>query len=330
MKKHTRLFILALLMTFLAAMPVYAAQWHQDTTGWWYEQDNGTYPAGKWELINGQWYNFNQSGYMQTGWVNSNGVWYYCLPSGEMVHDTTMEIDGVSYTFQSDGAWVQPAGNQTVENQTVSITKAQAEQWFYATYAMIANENEWNRDYFLSVPGQWQGEAKYRLKLAWGITDRATADETISWLLNSGHRSEYQLSMELLLYLGYFNRSDEEIREDYKNDEAALDLVLLYKHGGVTSIDAWDYCRAMQVIRECYLAGYYTEQEELDQMLAIAKIIQNTCSSWDEMAESYLRGYEYWSDSADNYRYRKNLYEQLKRDTSYYLVDWNLPLGKAW
>ena len=61
------------------SLPVYGAQWKQDSTGWWYEQDNGSYPAGGWELISGNWYYFNGSGYMQTGWIESNGEWYYCI-----------------------------------------------------------------------------------------------------------------------------------------------------------------------------------------------------------------------------------------------------------
>lgn len=129
------------------SLPVYGAQWKQDSTGWWYEQDNGSYPAGGWELISGNWYYFNGSGYMQAGWIESNGEWYYCAPTGEMLHDTTQTIDGVSYTFQSSGAWLQ---QETAP--AVSITKEQAEQWFYATYAIIANETGWNQEYFVSTP----------------------------------------------------------------------------------------------------------------------------------------------------------------------------------
>ena len=44
------------------SLPVYGAQWKQDSTGWWYEQDNGSYPAGGWDC---------------------------CAPTGEMLHDTT-------------------------------------------------------------------------------------------------------------------------------------------------------------------------------------------------------------------------------------------------
>lgn len=325
MKKKVIAAALIIGVTLSASIPAYAAQWKQDGTGWWYERDNGTYPAGGWEMISGNWYYFNGSGYMQTGWIESNGEWYYCVPSGEMLHDTTQTIDGVSYTFQSSGAWLQQG-----TGQAVSITKAQAEQWFYATYAVIANETEWNQSYFVSPQGHWKEEAKYRLNLAWGITDRASADETINWLLTSGHRSSFQTEMETLSYLGYLDGSEAQIEAQYKDNEIVKDMLLLYKRSGAGAIDGWDYCRAMQVLRECYLAEYYTEMEMLDQMLSVARTIQGRFSSWDDMAESYLRGYEYWRSSPDDYRTRKGLYEKLKRETSYFTVDWNLPLGKAW
>ena len=72
-------------------------------------------------------------------------------------------IDGVSYTFQSSGAWLQ---QETAP--AVSITKEQAEQWFYATYAIIANETGWNQEYFVSTPEKYAGDARTRLEMAWG------------------------------------------------------------------------------------------------------------------------------------------------------------------
>ena len=307
------------------SLPVYGAQWKQDSTGWWYEQDNGSYPAGGWELISGNWYYFNGLGYMQAGWIESNGEWYYCAPTGEMLHDTTQTIDGVSYTFQSSGAWLQ---QETAP--AVSITKEQAEQWFYATYAIIANETGWNQEYFVSTREKYAGDARTRLEMAWGITDRASADSTINWILTSGHRSGFQEEMGLLFYMGYLNGTEQQIEEQYKDNEFVKDMLLAYKRGGEGAIDGWDYCRAMQVLRECYLAEYYTETEMLDQMLSAAKTIQARFVSWDDMAESYMRGYEYWNNSPDKYRTRKNLYKKLKQETSFYAVDWNLPLGKAW
>ncbi|MDR2025915.1 MAG: DUF1266 domain-containing protein [Hungatella sp.] len=97
---------------------------------------------------------------------------------------------------------------------------------------------------------------------------------------------------------------------------------------GAGAIDGWDYCRAASLCGWYYIAGYYTEQEALDKSLEIAQTIQKRFSSWDEMMESYLRGYEYWAyESGDA---RREVYEDIKtRDNSPYLLDWNLPLAES-
>lgn len=63
--------------------------WQQDNMGWWWLDENGTYPVSQWRYINGRWYYFNESGYMRTGWIPWNGSWYYCDSSGAMLTDTT-------------------------------------------------------------------------------------------------------------------------------------------------------------------------------------------------------------------------------------------------
>ena len=40
--------------------------------------------------------------------IGADGAWYYLDPNGAMIHDTTMDIDGVSYTFDSNGVMVEP------------------------------------------------------------------------------------------------------------------------------------------------------------------------------------------------------------------------------
>ena len=32
---------------------VFAAGWVQNSTGWWYEEDDGSYPASTWQWIDG-------------------------------------------------------------------------------------------------------------------------------------------------------------------------------------------------------------------------------------------------------------------------------------
>ena len=116
------------------------------------------------------------------------------------------------------------------------------------------------------------------------------------------------------------------------NDEEAQEMVdsyPLFAEYGETAIDGWDYCRALNLLSFYYLAGYYTEQEALDKSLEIAKTVQEKFGSWDELVDSYLRGYQYWAkESSDE---RRGIYEDLKsREDNPYAVDFKTPLEKTW
>lgn len=120
--------IMAAAMMMASTATVFAAEWKQNETGWWYENEDGTYPVNSWVQVNGVWYFFNQEGYMSTGWVWDNGNWYFTNSDGAMltgwvVVDNkgyylnpisdgskgamatgTKMIDGEEYTFEESGA----------------------------------------------------------------------------------------------------------------------------------------------------------------------------------------------------------------------------------
>ena len=103
----------------------------------------------------------------------------------------------------------------------------------------------------------------------------------------------------------------------------------MYEEYGANAIDGWDYCRAMNLLSFYYLAGYYTEQEVLEQSLEIAKMIQPLYESWDELIASYLRGYEYWAEESSEER--RAVYEELKeKEDSPYNIDFKMELVKTW
>ena len=69
--------------------------------------DYGTLiPAEGWKHVDGNWY-YTKNYVKQTGWVSVDGKWYYLDSNGAMIHDTTMTIDGASYTFGPDGAMAE-------------------------------------------------------------------------------------------------------------------------------------------------------------------------------------------------------------------------------
>lgn len=66
--------------------------WKQDTTGWWYQNADGSYPVNTWKEINGKHYYFGGNGYMLANTTTPDG-----------------------YQVGSDGAWVQQ-GQQVATN----------------------------------------------------------------------------------------------------------------------------------------------------------------------------------------------------------------------
>lgn len=215
--------------------------------------------------------------------------------------------------------------------------------WFNATYGTITTMNEGDLTLF---GGYDIGDASYVNMIQnglidwWDVTDRKTADETLQWLLNGGH-NDALLEIYEQEELSSFTR-DELVStlsdDEYTDDDRAYylgiyDAVDTY---GDNAILAWDLSRAMQLSSWYYIAGYYTYEEALDSCLEIAKKMQKQYTSWEDMMQSYLLGFQYWNEddisnpTSDSYA-RNRLYEKLRaQENSPYFIDWNLKLQKDW
>ena len=145
------------------------ASWQSNSTGWWYQNADGTYPANEWKQINGEWYWFDESGYMQIAWQSVAGTWYYFTESGAMAHDTW--IDGTyyvasngamltntttpdGYTVGSDGAWVQNTGSW----------QSNSTGWWYQNADGSYPVNAWQQ-----INGSWYyfNESGYMVASIW-------------------------------------------------------------------------------------------------------------------------------------------------------------------
>lgn len=88
------------------------AGWKQNTTGYWYVREDGSYPKERFEKINGTWYYFDGSGYMLAErWKkHTDGKWYWFDKSGEMATGWKL-ISNKWYYFDAEGAmrtgWVK-------------------------------------------------------------------------------------------------------------------------------------------------------------------------------------------------------------------------------
>lgn len=81
-------------------------QWKKDNTGWWLENNEGTYAKSEWSFVNGKWYLFNDAGYMKTGWSKDNGKWYFLNTNGDMATGWK-EVGGKWYYLYTNGAMAE-------------------------------------------------------------------------------------------------------------------------------------------------------------------------------------------------------------------------------
>ncbi len=223
------------------------------------------------------------------------------------------------------------------DNTTVEITDTV--RWFNASYAVLTALNGWDYNRFAGLPANDSTAALEQQSLEewWGVTDRASADETLDWILSEGHRTGFAEDGKFLAESGLGDVAPEErlawIAEglDVSEEDAQtyVDAFAMYEEFGEDAIAGWDYCRAMNLLSFYYLAGYYTEAEALDKSLEIAQTMQPLFGSWDELIASYMRGYEYWAQESSEER--QAIYEDLKsRDDNPFAVDYNMTLEKTW
>lgn len=108
MKKKFMTLALTAAMAASMGMTAFAGQWVQNTTGWWWQEDNGSYPVFQWKWLDG-----NKDGIYECYAFDANGYMY---------SDTTTP-DG--YTVNKDGAWtignsVQLKFQKDMQNETAA------------------------------------------------------------------------------------------------------------------------------------------------------------------------------------------------------------------
>lgn len=211
--------------------------------------------------------------------------------------------------------------------------------WFNTSYAALTAANKGD---FNAIGGFKKTSSSTKLVLAileqsWDVTDRASADETIEYLLQEGHRSDFNAALAEIEASGTLDLTDEELQAaGIENSSLIINCIAAYKKYGENAIAAWDYCRILQLYGFYYVADLYTEQEALDASLEVAKELQTMYTSWDDLMQSYLYGYQYWqeddaSDPESATAERTAVYEELKAGKENpYGLDWNTPLVKTW
>lgn len=228
---------------------------------------------------------------------------------------------------------------QSPKEQAVEPSDANTIRWINGTYAILTVRNQGD----IALVGGMEKNAfngvvvSQVLKRDWGIYDRASAEEKISWLLTEGHNKSAhdtynQYHMEQYATLEAFDTAMEAERisdGEWIRRKAAYEAVNRY---GENAIAAWDLSRALMLLGDYYVVGYYTYDEVMTASLEIAKKIQGMYTSWDDFTQSYLMGFAYWKrsnpwDPQSEYQQRVNIYVALKElPDGPYALDFHMPL----
>ena len=88
----------AMILTAAMSITAFAGQWQRDNTGWWWQEDDGSYAVNSW-----QWLDGNQDGVYEC---------YYFEPDGYLAVNTSVE----GWQVNGDGCWVE--NGQVMTRQT--------------------------------------------------------------------------------------------------------------------------------------------------------------------------------------------------------------------
>ena len=71
--KIIRILFTTVILSVTMGITAFAGEWKQDSIGWWFQNDEGSYPVNCWQNINGKEYYFNESGYLLTSTTTPDG-----------------------------------------------------------------------------------------------------------------------------------------------------------------------------------------------------------------------------------------------------------------
>ena len=109
--KKTKILVMTLLIAISGTFPALAGEWKKEKDGrWWYQNDDGSYPANQWQEIDGKEYYFGTEGYMMRNMfapddreVGPDGVWTGFVQSYEEREQAYLQtIPGIPALLSSE------------------------------------------------------------------------------------------------------------------------------------------------------------------------------------------------------------------------------------
>lgn len=145
--KNLKIMLFTLILCSLMSVPAIAGTWQQDTIGWKYQNDAGSYLSDCWQWIDGNYdgiaekYYFDSNGYMLINGLTPDG----CMVdgSGAWVLNNVVQVQPVAAVLQpaqSEGAVVtdpQPPADKSASGKVLSGIQTTP----YDGYTIVVNTN---------------------------------------------------------------------------------------------------------------------------------------------------------------------------------------------
>ena len=214
----------------------------------------------------------------------------------------------------------------------------QQQLWALAADALLTERNGEKHD---SLAGMERTATnirliKDRIRDSWDINSRSDLLDTLKWLEQGGHRAEFEEMGKQVSSMSATERQRYE-HDVQVNNRTLLQKVIVveanYAKLGKKSLIAWDYARYISLCRYGYTVGYLSKQEAWQKIMPAAIKLQSTYSSWLEIGENYLIGYDFWATGNRLYYQRVRTAFALNclrknKNSPWNTVPWNVNLAK--
>lgn len=208
-----------------------------------------------------------------------------------------------------------------------SLTPEQNRLLAYGAPLFLYNDD--NMDSLESTAGT--DTLKEMLEEWWEVTDRKSAVETISWLLNEGQHAGADPALAEIRQRGIEAITEEEkADEDNKLGDAFTIAEFVMGVNETTekelpeTVLAWDLVRAVNMARWAFICGYINEDEMWEAIRATAGIAKESFSSWEEYGNSFAVGRGIWRGETDDYETADEVVGALlnKEDSPWKAIEW--------
>lgn len=213
--------------------------------------------------------------------------------------------------------------------------------WYNAVCAPIfATEN---KDWKI-FGGYWAGkkermQADYQiLQTEYSAVNRQELMDKLYEIAQTGERFHYNHLMNEYQNRGFFELSREQICMDTAFPHLSLyqrrwlyDMIAGYKTYEEKALLGYDISRAIYGAQLGFTAGHLGAVEALTLCKEFGKTLQAAFSNWEEFTNSYLLGYEYYTqqdkqDLSSGLAQRIYLIERLHQEKGPFDLEWNVVL----